>query len=221
MRCSPEARTGAGGFDLNSTDLTDAKFDDAQCMACNFTGATLTKVSFAGAFLPGAQLSSVTTLLNASFTGAWLYCGSDASGNPSDANCTPHGSTQPQWPLALGSQERPGPVPFTSTTLSEGQFTDVTACPSGTPPSAAHGCQGQLLPSGTLKLPGACTAVALDACVTQTSTLFDATQVANGAPISVVPAVPPTWSTPVSSVTPPGYYVGLTDGTVRQVGSRR
>ena len=60
----------------------------------------------------------------------------------------------------------------------------MTACPSGTPPSAAHGCQGQLLPSGTLKLPAACTAVALDACVTQTSTLFDATQLNNGAPIS-------------------------------------
>ena len=111
---------GAGGFNLNGADLTDAKFDDAQCIACNFTGATLTKVSFAGAFLPGAQLSSVTTLQNASFNGAWLYCGSDASGNPSDANCTPRGSTQPQWPLALGSQESYGPVPFTSTTLSRG-----------------------------------------------------------------------------------------------------
>ena len=209
---------GAGGFNLNDADLTDARFDDAQCIACNFTGATLNEVSFADAFLPGAQLSSVTSLLNASFTGAWLYCGSDASGNPSDANCTPRGSTQPQWPLALGSQESYGPVPFTTTTLSQGPFTDVTACPSGTPPSAARGCQGQLLPSGTLKLPAACTAVALDACATQTSTLFDATKVNNGAPISLVPAVPPTWSSALSAVTRPGYYVGLTDGTVRQVG---
>ena len=212
---------GAGGFNLTSAVLTGAKFDNAQCIACNFTGATLTHVSFTNAFLPGAQLSGVTTLQDASFKGAWLYCGSDASGNPSDANCTPRGSTQPQWPLALGSQESYGPVPFTSTTLTEGQFTDVAACPNGTPPSAAHGCQGQLLPSGTLKLPAACTAVALDACVTQTSTLFDATKLNNGAPISpisVVPAVPPTWSTPVSAGTRPGYYVGLTDGTVRQVG---
>ena len=92
---------------------------------------------------------------------------------------------------------------------------NVTVCPGGTPPRPTTGCQGQLLPSGTLNLPAPCSAVALDACVAQTSTVFDATQVNNGATVSVVPAVPPTWS---SDVTGRGYDVGLTNGTVRLVG---
>ena len=65
---------GAGGFDLTNADLTNAKFDNAQCIACNFSGATLDGASFSGADLPGAQLLGVT-LQNASFFGAWLYCG--------------------------------------------------------------------------------------------------------------------------------------------------
>src|SRR5262249_51034725 len=140
---------------------------------------------------------------------AWLYCGRDPKGNPSDASCTPAGSTQPQWPVALGSQESGyGPVPFTGTTLTEGQFTNVTDCPDGDPPSTNPnnpGCTGQLFPSGVLfpygpsNPPAPCSAVALGACPTLTSTVFKATTPPNStpiAPISVVPATPPTWSTP-------------------------
>jgi hypothetical protein len=55
--------------------------------------------------------------------------------------------------------------------------------------------------------------VALDACPTPTSTVFDASTL--GAPISVVSAAPPTWS---STVNTQGFYVGLKDQTVRLVG---
>ena len=83
------------GSDAVMTDPTtisvSASFDDAECIACSFANATLNKVAFKGAYLPGAQLSSVMTLQNASFDRTWLYCGSDSSGNPSDANCTPRG----------------------------------------------------------------------------------------------------------------------------------
>jgi virginiamycin B lyase len=198
---------GQGGFDLTNADLTNAKFDNAQCVACNFTDSTMTGVTLTGAYLPGAQLTGAT-LQNASFDNAWLYCG-----DMSDSLCKAGSGSQPQWPLALGSQESYGPVPFTTTTLTEGQFTDVTVCPDSTPPNSTTGCPGHLLPTGTFSVPG-CSAVALDACPTPTSTLFDATTLPTGAPVSVVPATPPTWA---SGVTTRGYYVGLTDGTVRLV----
>jgi uncharacterized protein YjbI with pentapeptide repeats len=200
---------GQGGFDLDGADLTNANFDNAQCVACNFTNSTMTGVTLTGAYLPGAQLSGAT-LQNASFDKAWLYCG-----DMSDSSCKTSSGSQAEWPLALGSQESYGPVPFTTTTLTEGQFTDVTVCPYGQPPSTTTGCQGLLLPQGTLSLPAPCSAVVLDACPTQTSTLFDATTLANGMPVAVVPATPPTWA---SSVTTRGYYVALNDGTVRLVG---
>jgi uncharacterized protein YjbI with pentapeptide repeats len=198
---------GAGGFNLTNADLTDANFDNVQCIACNFTGSTLTGATLSGAFLPGAVLSDVT-LQNASFDNAWLYCGE------SDDACKT-GNAQPQWPLVLGVQESYGPVPFTTTTLTQGEWTDVTVCPDGTPPNATTGCQDHLLPDGVLKIPAPCSAAALDACLTPTSTLFDAGTLLAGGPIAVVPATPATWA---SSVTTPGYYVGLSDGTVRLVG---
>ena len=59
------------GSDAVMTDPTtislSASFDDAECIACSFANATLNKVAFKGAYLPGAQLSSVMTLQNASF----------------------------------------------------------------------------------------------------------------------------------------------------------
>ena len=202
---------GTGGFDLTGADLTNAKFDNAQCIACNFTGATLNGVSFSGADLPGAQLSEVT-LQNASLLGAWLYCG-DQNNDSCQTDSTFGGW---DWPLSLGSQEDYGPVPFAATTLTQGEWTDVTVCPGGTLPDPTDGCEGDLLPDGALSVPAACTAVALDACPTTTSTVFNAGAAPGGAPISVVPAAPPTWVTTVRSQ---GYDVGLTDGTVRLVGS--
>ncbi len=199
---------GAGGFDLTDADLTNAKFDNAQCIACNFTGSTLDGASFSGADLPGAQLLGVT-LQNASFFGAWLYCG-----DLSDDSCRTGGG-QPQWPLQLGSQETYGPVPYSTTALNSGEWTDVTDCPDGTLPDPTAGCQGDLLPGGSLSVPASCSAVALDACPTPTSTVFNAQTLLAGAPISLVRAVPPTW---VTALRGQGYDVGLTDGTVRLVG---
>ena len=199
---------GTGGFNLTNADLTDANFDNVQCIACNFTGSTLSGATLSGAFLPGAVLSGVLTLQDASFDNAWLYCGE------SDDACKT-GDAQPQWPLVLGVQENYGPVPFTTTTLTQGEWTDVTVCPDGTPPNASTGCQDHLLPDdGVPTIPGPCSAAALDACPTPTSTLFDAGTLPAG-PIAVVPATPATWT---SSVTTQGYYVGLTDGTVRLIG---
>ena len=221
--------TGNPGLDLTGVNLKDAKFDHAQCVACNFTSADLSGVRFDDAYLPGAQLKSVETLDDAVFEGAWLYCGRDLMGNPSDASCTPPAKpparATPEWPVALGSQENSGSVQFTSTTLDEGQFAVVIDCPDGNHPSNTSnspGCTGQLLPSGDLfphgssNPPAPCSAAALDACPTPTSTVFDASAPKSGAPISVVSATPPTWSSPDTNAS--GYYVGLNDGTVWLVG---
>src|SRR5206468_588591 len=99
---------------------------------------------------------------------------------------------------------------------------NVTDCPDGTSPSTntSQDCTGHLAPSGTLVLPLPCSAVALDACVTPTSTLFDTGALnetpPGGAPLAIVPATPPTWASGVST---PGDYVALTDGTMRLVTS--
>jgi uncharacterized protein YjbI with pentapeptide repeats len=200
----------SGGFDFTGTDLTKAKFDAAQCISCNFTGATLTGVNFSGADLPGVVLAGAQSLSGADLTDAWLSCG--------DANsaCAKLAGSPPQWawPLALGSQEFYGPVPFGAANLAGVSLDDVAACPDGkagaaTPP----GCDGHLLPDGTLTVPAPCTAASLDTCPTTTKTLYDATS--TGAPLAVVAATPPTWST---TLTGRGYYVGLDDHTVRLVG---
>ncbi|MEZ0291145.1 MAG: pentapeptide repeat-containing protein [Solirubrobacteraceae bacterium] len=206
---------GSGGFDFTNALMSGAKFDNAQCVACNFTGSTLTGASFPGAYLPGAQLASAT-IASANFDSAWLYCG-----DTSDSGCKAGAGAKAQWPLALGAQENYGPVPFYPTTLTDGEWANVTTCPDGGPPDPTDACKGRYFPGGTL--PGgpgdphtACTAVALDACPTLTSTLFDATALTDGAPISVVAATPPTWA---SNVTTRGFYVGLRDGTIRRAGA--
>ena len=212
--------SGQGGFDFTNADLTGAKFENAQCVACNFTQATLTNVTATGAYMPGAQFTTAI-VQSASFDQAWLYCGYG-----SDSGCGPAGALQ--WPLALGSQEDYGPVPFTTTTLTQTAWEDVTVCPDGTTPNPSSGCEGKMTPNGVLSVPVTCSAVALDACTTRTSTLLDnsgdppATP-PGPAPVAVVPAAPPAWSTPNWPTTPPtnpptrGYYTALDDGTVRLV----
>ena len=201
----------SGGFNLTGADLTGAKFDRAQCIACNFTGATLSKAVFSGAYLPGAVLSSAT-LNGANLDGAWLYCG-----DLTNDSCAMDPSSQSQWdwPLALGSGELYGPVPFSTTDLTGVSLDDVTTCPDGSDQFTSPDCQGHLLPSGTLTIPVPCSAAALGACPTRTSTLFDATSI--GSPVAVVPATPLTWATTLP--TGRGYYVGLDDGTVRLKGN--
>jgi uncharacterized protein YjbI with pentapeptide repeats len=199
----------AGGFDFTGTDLTKAKFDAAQCISCNFTGATLTGVDFSGADLPGVVLAGAT-VTGIDLTDAWLYCGD------SNSACAKLPGSQPRWswPLALGSQEAYGPVPFASTKLAGISLNDVAACPDGKAGAAnPAGCDGHLLPNGTLTVPAPCSSTALDACPTTTKTLFDATS--TGSPLAVVAATPPTWAT---MLTARGYYVGLDDHTVRLVG---
>ena len=88
----------------------------------------------------------------------------------------------------------------------------VNTCPDGSVASSSSGCAGHLLPTGGFGRP-ACSAATLDACQTPTSTLFDATSLLAGAPISVTAATPPTWAGDYHH----GDYVGLTDGTVRLV----
>ena len=197
---------GSAGLDFTNADLTDAKFDGAQCVACNFSGATMTGVTVTDAYLPGAQLSTAT-LQNASFDGTWLYCG-----NLQDTACKT-GSGALQWPLSLGSREDYGPVSFATTTLTQGAWADVTLCPDATPPEPGGlepDCGGgHMLANRQFSVPLACSAVALDACPTLTSTLDQTSP-----PQAVVPATPPTWP---SGVTGAGYYVAGADSAVRLV----
>ena len=52
--------------------MPNSHFDGAQCVACNFTKATLTNSTFSGAYLPGIQLDNAT-MTNVVLGGAWLY----------------------------------------------------------------------------------------------------------------------------------------------------
>ena len=204
--------TESGGFNLTSTNLTSAKFDNAQCIGCNFTGSTLNQASFSGAYLVGGVFANAS-LQDANLVNAWLYCG-----DTDNSACTSvQTSTQPQWtwPLALGVGEVYGPVPFYATNLTGVVQEQPRVCPDGTAgDSVAAMCVGHLLPGELMSLPP-CSAAAYDACPSNTTTVFDATGV-SGKLLSVVPLVPPTWSTTLSDK--PGYAVGLDDGTVRSAG---
>ena len=205
----------AGGFDFTNADLTGARFDRAQCIGCTFSGSTLTRVSFSGAYLPGAVFSGVTSMQGVDLTDAWLYCGDVSNGS-----CAKDASFAGKWdwPLTLGSQESYGPVPFATSNLTGVSLDAVSACPDGkagrVTPAGCHG--GDLLPvsPGAPAIPAPCSAAALDACPTPTSTIFDASSV--GSPLSLVAATPPNWATTLSTR---GYYAGLSDGTVRLVGA--
>ena len=204
------SEAGQGKFDFTGANLTGATFTGTQCIACNFTNATLTGASLDDAYLPGAELSSAQ-IGNATFAGTWLYCGG------SDVKCET--SRDLEWPLALGSQEDYGPVPYTSTDPGDaGNWSGVRFCPNGFPPNdpdPGTGCSQQLLASGTLTVPVTCAPAALDACPTETSTIFPLASPPGVAPIALVPATPATWANEVTDKE--GYYVGLADGTVRRV----
>jgi uncharacterized protein YjbI with pentapeptide repeats len=202
-----------GGFDFTGADLKDAHFDGSQCVGCNFTKAQLDRVTFSGAYVPGAVLAGAS-LTGAHLTDAWLYCG-DRSNSRCDN--VPGSTDRWLWPLALGSNENSGNIPFANTNLSGVSTSDVGECPDGHQPDPTNGCVGDRLlpanPTNAPKIPAACSAAALDSCPTPTATLFDAT--ATGSPLAVAAAAPPTWATALTSR---GYYVGLDDGTIRMVG---
>jgi uncharacterized protein YjbI with pentapeptide repeats len=202
-----------GGLDLTNAKLPGAKFDNAQCISCNFANADLHGVSFTGAFLPGAKLANASSLQNTSFDDAWLYCG-----DLTNDSCMKDPTSGWDWPVTLPLVESDfGPlVAFGSTTLTDDQWTNVT-CPDGTPSDvlSSANCEGHLLPSGTLSFP-ACSAVTLEACPTQTSTIFPSSgDRAGGSPIAVAAATPPIWA---SDLAKRGYYVGLSDATIQLVG---
>ncbi len=200
-----------GGFDLTNVNLSGAKFDGTQCVACNFTGSTLANVVFSRAYLPGAVFSGAQNFTGVDMTGAWLYCG-----DLQNSSCAPDPSPgRWDWPLALGVGETFGPVPFASTDLTGVSLQDVIACPDGLPPSGAGGCAGHLLPaaSNAPAIPAACSAAGHDACPTRTTTLL---HVSPGSPLAVTAASPATWAT---TLTQPGYDVALDDGTIRLIGA--
>ena len=87
--CWRAASDNQGGFDFTNADLTGAKFENAQCVACNFTQATLTNATATGAYMPGAQFTTAI-VQSASFDQAWLYCGygSDTQVRASPARCS-------------------------------------------------------------------------------------------------------------------------------------
>ena len=206
------AGDASGGLDLTGALLGGARFDNALCVACNLTNATLTGASFVGAYLPGVVLSGAQ-LGGANFDRAWLYCG-----GPTNPKCASVPQSQPpqwDWPLALGSGEAFGPVPFAATNLTGANLNDVSACPNGKAGSTSPGgCAGiQLLPrpSEAPPIPAPCSAAARGACPTPTSTLLDTTPTR---PLAVVSTAPPTWNTTLSDR---GYYVAFDDGTVRLV----
>jgi uncharacterized protein YjbI with pentapeptide repeats len=202
-----------GGFNLTSTNLTGAHFDNAQCIGCNFTGSSLQQATFSGAYVLGATLSNAH-LQGANLVNAWFYCG-----DTSDSACPVSGSTT-VWPLSLGFGEAYGPVPFVTTNLTGIPGEQPSFCPDGTTgTSVAAVCVGHWLPSSAITIPAACSASASDACPTATTTIFDASQLGPSSQpvsiLSVVPMVPPTWSTTLADN--PGYAIGLKDGTVRKV----
>ena len=203
--------TETGGFDFGGAPLAGARFDNTICVACNFAGAHLENASFSSAYLPGATLSNAI-LTGASLDRAWLYCGSTAN----DWCAKVPNESAWAWPLALGTDEAYGPVPFATTNLTGATLSDVTACPDGKAGSIAPaGCQGHLLPrpGEAPPIPAACSASAHGACPTPTSTLFDATSMTDGEPWAVVVTSPPTWNTSLSGE---GYYVALGNGTVQR-----
>ena len=206
------AGDASGGLDLANAHLGGARFDNAVCVACNLSNATLSSASFTGAYLPGVVLSGAQ-LDGANFDRAWLYCG-----GPTNPKCPSVPQSQPpqwDWPLALGSDEAFGPVPFAATNLTGANMNDVSACPNGKAGSTSPvGCAGiQLLPrpSEAPPIPAPCSAAARGACPTPTLTLLDTTP---ARPLAVVSTSPPTWNTTLSDQ---GYYVAFDDGTIRLV----
>jgi uncharacterized protein YjbI with pentapeptide repeats len=203
--------TQSGGFNLTSTNLTNAHFDNAQCIGCNFTGSSLQQTTFSGAYVLGAILSNAH-LQGANLVNAWFYCG-----DTSDSACPASGSSK-VWRLDLGFPEVYGPVPFVSTNMTSIPREQPRICPDGTSgTSVAAVCVGHWLPSSIITIPAACSASAADTCPTKTTTLFDGSQLGpSNQPVkalSVVPMVPPTWSTALADN--PGYAVGMNDATVR------
>ena len=201
--------TQTGGFSLTSAPLTGAKFDQAICVACNFTGAQLGDGSFEGAYLPGATFTN-TTLTGAHFVDAWFYCGS-----PAETPCKDASTGALSWPLVLGTGEGYGPVPYTATTVTGATLTGIATCPGGG--SGGNGCVNQMLPSAPAPpIPAPCSAAGHGSCPSTTVTWWSTAGPPAASPLSLAAAAPLTWNTGLPAV---GYYTGYDDHTVRLVGN--
>ena len=204
-----------GGFDFTDADLTDAVFDRAQCINCKFTGATLTHANFTGAYLPGATFAGATSLRGPGCSTPGLLRRSVQQFVR--AGRRDHGRWA--WPLALGSSEAYGPVPFADTDFGDlpaGKLDNVGDCPDGKGgQSQPAGCAGHLLPDPAQAppLPAPCSSAATDACPTRTSTVLGTAKL--GTPLAVVSANPVTWATTLGHGGE--MYAGFDDGTLRQV----
>ena len=199
--------TQTGGFSLTNAPLTGAKFDQAVCVACNFTGATLTDTSFEAGYLPGANLTNAT-ITGAHFVDAWFYCGS-----PAETACQNPQTNALAWPLLLGTGEAYGPVPYTTTSVTGATLVGVATCPGGGPGS--NGCVNQMLPSSPAPpVPAPCSASGHGSCATPTTTWWSTSGPPAASPLSLAAAAPLTWNTGLPQI---GYYAGYDDHTVRLV----
>ena len=205
----------SGGFDFTGAPLTGARFDDAVCVACNFTNATLNEATFTGAYLPGV------VAVGRQAVGRQLRSGLAVLRQPGQRPL--HQGARIATVVAAGrwrwaSGETFGPVPFAHTNLTGVDLSVVSTCPDGKSGAIRAGRlrQDHLLPrpSEQPPLPAPCSASAYGGCPTATSTLFQSSSF--GDPVAVVPAVPPTWNTALSGE---DYYVAFDDSTVRRVGA--
>ena len=181
-----------GGFDLTGATLTGATFDGAQCVGCNFTGPHLEHASFSRADAPGAVFSGAT-LTAVNLTDAWL----DRL-DLSNSGCAAAPGPQQRWLWPTGTRKRRGVRAGAIRQDQPERSLDRGRQPSlslmGTNPIPTNGCDGRLLPANpdsAPKIPAPCSAAALDACPTPTSTRFDATSI----------GLPSAWRPPLH---PPG-----------------
>ena len=210
----------SGGFDFTHADLSGATFDGAQCIGCNFTGSTLDDVNFIGTYLPGAIFAGVQSMKGARLHDAWLYCGDRVN-----TACPTVGDSTDrwQWPLALGSGEDYGPVPFRQTNLGNAPLREAATCPDGKHGSSAPaGCEtANLVPAANHAppIPARCSAAGPGTCPVPTSTLLDTSAAAPKpvAPVALAAVSPANWAGTAGGR---GVYVAVGDGTIRLLDGR-
>jgi hypothetical protein len=151
---------------------------------------------------------------------AWLYCGDRVN----TACPTVGGSTDRwQWPLALGSGEDYGPVPFRQANLGNAPLREVATCPDGKHGSSAPaGCEpANLLPAANHapSIPAPCSAAGPGTCPALTSTLLDTSAAAPepGAPVALAAVSPADWAGTAGGG---GVYAAVGDGTIRLLEGR-
>ena len=145
-----------GGVNFNSSHLTLARFDYAQCIGCDFSQAQLDDATFVAAYLPGAIFSA------ANLTGAHLL----------NAYTTTN-TTEETWTFELAFGEPPFSVRYEKTDWTGADTTGVTICPNGQGPDPSTGCKEEMSqedPSRT-PIPPACSPSGENSCEKEFKTL--------------------------------------------------